>query len=167
VARALRRDAAAARSRAVSTCLLLEARERRGFFWFARRSETLGGYWSWSAAGGVDPGEEHASAVVREACEELGLQPQALEGLRLLGINHSFGFCSVWHALLAPGAAFTPEPFEVAAMALRAHPSQLEPVSASLHSLWPALEALLQAEPEEVQLPAGQTAAVALAPAAV
>jgi ADP-ribose pyrophosphatase len=58
-------------------------------------------------AGGIDPGEDAAAAVVREMQEETGLRPQRVE--RLAGFYLSPGFCSEYlHLYLA--ADLAPEP---------------------------------------------------------
>jgi ADP-ribose pyrophosphatase len=58
-------------------------------------------------AGGIDPGEDAATAVVREMQEETGLKPHKVE--RLTGFYLSPGFCSEYlHLYLA--ADFKPEP---------------------------------------------------------
>jgi ADP-ribose pyrophosphatase len=58
-------------------------------------------------AGGIDPGEDAAAAVVREMQEETGLRPQRVE--RLAGFYLSPGFCSEYlHLYLATDLA--PEP---------------------------------------------------------
>jgi ADP-ribose pyrophosphatase len=58
-------------------------------------------------AGGVDPGEDAAAAVVREMREETGLRPQKVE--RLTGFYLSPGFCNEYlHLYLATD--FAPAP---------------------------------------------------------
>jgi ADP-ribose pyrophosphatase len=58
-------------------------------------------------AGGIDPGEDPAAAVVREMREETGLKPRKLQ--RLTGMYLSPGFCSEYlHLFLAED--FTPAP---------------------------------------------------------
>jgi ADP-ribose pyrophosphatase len=58
-------------------------------------------------AGGVDPGEDAAAAVIREMREETGLRPQKVE--RLTGFYLSPGFCNEYlHLYLATD--FEPAP---------------------------------------------------------
>ncbi len=58
-------------------------------------------------AGGIDPGEDSAAAVIREMQEETGLRPQRVE--RLTGFYLSPGFCSEYlHLYLA--ADLEPDP---------------------------------------------------------
>ena len=58
-------------------------------------------------AGGIDEGEDAATAVIREMQEETGFRPQRVE--RLCGFYLSPGFCSEYlHLYLAMG--LTPDP---------------------------------------------------------
>jgi 8-oxo-dGTP pyrophosphatase MutT (NUDIX family) len=119
-----------------------------GRFLWARRAYTLpdgGGRWSWSAAGGIDPGETVEQTVIREAVEELGLEADDLLGLRPLALLGGLGFAPLFQAQLRPGARFALNADEVAEVCWAPGIEALEPRSAVLDGLWPEVRRLVTA----------------------
>lgn len=116
-----------------------------GCWLWARRTPTLGGYWSWAAAGGVDPGETHAQAAIRETVEELGVSPDSIDRLRLVGRIDGSGYSTVWTAELKDGATVVPDPHEVSDVAWLASPYTLDPLGQALQTLRAQIEPILAA----------------------
>lgn len=127
-----------------SSVHLLMRRLSDGCWLWARRAPHLDGYWSWAAAGGVDPGETHAQAVIREAEEELGISAEMIGDLQLVGRIEGIGYATIWTATLKDGATFAPNRREVSDVVWLPDPYTLDPLSQSLHLMRSDIKRLLR-----------------------
>jgi 8-oxo-dGTP pyrophosphatase MutT (NUDIX family) len=118
-----------------------------GDYLWAQRSLRLRskpGRWSWACAGGIDePGEDASVAVRREASEELGIDPNILTNLRLVGALPKSGYCTVWSATIPRKTHLSLAPSEVADVCWASDPLTLYPLSNNVKRFWPQINPLL------------------------
>jgi isopentenyldiphosphate isomerase len=100
--------------------------------------------WTASASGGLKPDEDPRSAVLADAAEEIGLEEDALDGFRAVGVclnDDSGSALVVYHAFLRSGAEPEPDETKVAELHWARSPKELgAQVSGDTVACWEALE---------------------------
>jgi 8-oxo-dGTP pyrophosphatase MutT (NUDIX family) len=119
---------------------------RDGNMLWQRRASHLtdgGGTWTYSASGGVAPGDDPTEQIRNEAFEELGLPAEALSDLRPVAVGRGRTFCPLFFtATLAEG--FSPQVSEESeAFVWAPSPRMLAPTFVAVRETWRLLEPLL------------------------
>jgi 8-oxo-dGTP pyrophosphatase MutT (NUDIX family) len=110
------------------------------YLWQLRSEKVLAGnHWSWSAAGGVDPGETVHEGAAREMREEIGLDVDVVADLRVVALldGNGLGLSVLFRGRIDRDTELELDTDEVARMAWA--PQPMEPPTNTISVLWPEL----------------------------